>query len=85
VLLRGKVKVKEDKAPAVVKHAAKIKANALLKDCCRDVDESEVEYRDTDGNGTVDLLVVTCDKCNRRQFIMAGGAMGDRVGKLNGV
>lgn len=85
VILRGKVKVSQDKATAVVKHAAKIAANEKLQACCRDVEESEVEYRDTDGNGTVDLIIITCNVCGRRQFIMAGGAMGDGVGKLDGV
>jgi hypothetical protein len=75
-LLQPKTKTAELMGRIPAKIIDKIRNNTKLRDCCRDVEPSEVELFDTDGNGLPDLLVMTCNECGRKQRFLAGG--GDK-------
>ena len=50
-----------------------IRNNKLLRDCCRDVDTSEVYVSKThEGARTPDLMIIECD-CGRKQYRAAVG------------
>lgn len=80
----GTAKVSSVRGVMPERYFSDIANNTSLQPCCRDVDPSEVELFDTDGNGVADLMVITCDVCGRKQYRGAAGAKGSD-GKLIGV
>lgn len=71
-----KIKVKDGKKKLSAHILDAWRNNTKLKKCCRDVEESELEFFDTDDNGTVDLVVMTCNVCGLRQRRVAVTGMG---------
>jgi len=69
-----KMKVKDGLSKLPAKITERWRTDPKMQKCCRDITENELEFFDIDNNGEPDLVVMTCDKCGRKQrWIAAAG------------
>jgi hypothetical protein len=72
VQVGSKRKVKD--ASMEARYTDPIRNNKALKNCCQDVDESEVSvFKTHEDAAGPDLMVIECNVCHRKQYRAAVG------------